>query len=76
MVEDGLDTEALETKLRAGLSPKAVYTNPNFQNPTGTTLSSDRRAHLTRLADQHDQYAQYDGHRLPYHKGYRNSLRG
>ncbi len=54
MVEDGLDTEALETKLRAGLSPKAVYTNPNFQNPTGATLSGDRRAHLARLADQHD----------------------
>ncbi|MFV2074187.1 MAG: PLP-dependent aminotransferase family protein, partial [Thermoanaerobaculales bacterium] len=50
----GLNTGTLEAKLRAGLSPKAVYTNPNFQNPTGATLSADRRAHLARLADQHD----------------------
>lgn len=50
----GLDTEALEAKLQAGLSPKVVYCNPNFQNPTGATLSPDRRAHLVALADQYD----------------------
>lgn len=52
--EAGLDTDAFEQKLRAGLTPKAIYTNPNFQNPTGATLSSERRAHLVALADQYD----------------------
>lgn len=50
----GLDTEALEQALEAGLRPRFVYTNPNHQNPTGARLSPERRAALLRLADQFD----------------------
>ena len=50
--DKGLDTHELETKLRAGLRPKLAYTNPNFQNPTGATMSRQRREHLARLANE------------------------
>lgn len=50
---DGMKTEHLAAMLDQGLSPVFVYTNPNFQNPTGATLSADRRRHLAHLADQY-----------------------
>ena len=49
----GMDTDSLETLLADGARPKLVYTNPNFQNPTGATLSRDRREHLGQLADSY-----------------------
>jgi len=48
---DGLRTDLLEERLRAGLRPSALYTVPDFQNPTGRTLSVERRAHLVELAE-------------------------
>jgi 2-aminoadipate transaminase len=49
--ENGLIVEALpELVARAGRPPKAVYTIPNFQNPSGVTLSSARREQLLELA--------------------------
>ncbi|HEC09933.1 MAG TPA: PLP-dependent aminotransferase family protein, partial [Acidimicrobiales bacterium] len=48
---DGMDTSHLESLLRGGLRPKLVYTNPNFQNPSGATLTRERREHLAALAD-------------------------
>jgi 2-aminoadipate transaminase len=51
--QDGLIVEALpELVLRAGRTPKAIYTIPNFQNPSGTTLSLPRRRLLLELAEQ------------------------
>lgn len=47
---DGLDTSELEDRLRAGARPKACYVVPHFHNPTGATLSPDRRRHLGELA--------------------------
>jgi 2-aminoadipate transaminase len=44
-------TEELESALRYG--PKFIYVLPNFQNPTGSTLSLERRKQLIRLADQY-----------------------
>ena len=35
--DDGMNTDALEEALRTG--PKFIYVLPNFQNPTGVTLS-------------------------------------
>ncbi len=70
--EHGMVTEALEEKLRTG--PKFIYVLPNFQNPTGTTLSLERRHQLIELADQYgvpiiedDPYGQlrYEGEHLP-----------
>ncbi|MFB6154337.1 MAG: PLP-dependent aminotransferase family protein [Haloferacaceae archaeon] len=56
---DGLDVEAVASELAArrdeGRSlPKLLYTIPNFQNPTGTTLSLDRRRRLLELAAEYD----------------------
>jgi len=48
---DGLDVDQLETLVaRAGRTPKAVYTIPNFQNASGTTLAEERRRRLVELA--------------------------
>jgi 2-aminoadipate transaminase len=72
MDEDGMDTDALEGALRAG--PKFIYVLPNFQNPSGVTLSLERRYKLIELADRYgvpiiedDPYGQlrYEGEHLP-----------
>lgn len=47
---DGLDTGHLERDLRAGLRPKACYLVPHHHNPTGATITAERRAHLHRLS--------------------------
>jgi 2-aminoadipate transaminase len=47
---DGLDVEALAALLRTLPSPpKLVYTIPDFQNPSGHTLSVERRSALVDL---------------------------
>lgn len=72
MDENGMVTDALEETLRIG--PKFIYALPNFQNPTGATLSLKRRQELVRLASQYgvpiiedDPYGQlrYEGEDLP-----------
>ncbi|HEY9289895.1 MAG TPA: PLP-dependent aminotransferase family protein [Microlunatus sp.] len=42
--------ELIEVVDRAGRAPKAIYVIPTFQNPSGTTLSLDRRLRLIELA--------------------------
>ncbi|MFB7572384.1 PLP-dependent aminotransferase family protein [Streptomyces sp. NPDC056165] len=50
--ENGLVVEQLpELIARAGRTPKAIYTVPTFQNPSGATLSRTRREHLLELAE-------------------------
>jgi len=49
--EDGVVIDALEDALRTG--PKFIYVLPNFQNPTGVTLTLKRREQLIRLADRY-----------------------
>ncbi|MDN7242778.1 PLP-dependent aminotransferase family protein [Planococcus sp. N028] len=56
---NGLQTEIFEEMLRdrkeKGLPlPRILYTIPTSQNPTGTTLSLERREHLVALAEQYD----------------------
>ena len=72
MDNDGMVTERLEEALRAG--PKFIYVLPNFQNPSGVTLSLERRRQLIDLADHYgvpivedDPYGQlrYEGEHLP-----------
>jgi 2-aminoadipate transaminase len=48
---DGLRTDLLEEALRSG--PKFMYILPNFQNPSGVTLSLERREELVFLADKY-----------------------
>jgi len=49
--ENGMVTDELEKALRVG--PKFIYVLPNFQNPSGTTLSLERRQRLVELADRY-----------------------
>jgi 2-aminoadipate transaminase len=45
MDEQGMDVEALD-----GLRPKLVYTIPDYQNPMGVSMSTERRQALVELA--------------------------
>lgn len=72
MDDEGMITDRLEEKLRTG--PKFIYVLPNFQNPTGVTLSVERRQRLVEIADRYgipiiedDPYGQlrYEGRHLP-----------
>ena len=50
---NGLVVEELpELVARLGRAPSVIYTIPTFQNPTGVTLSHDRRVLLLELAQQ------------------------
>jgi 2-aminoadipate transaminase len=70
--DEGMLTDSLETALRGG--PKFLYALPNFQNPTGVTISLERRRQIVRLADHYgvpiledDPYGQlrYEGEHVP-----------
>ena len=50
--ENGLIPEKLPELIRQH-RPKFLYTIPNFQNPTGLTLSAARRQTLAKLAAEH-----------------------
>lgn len=72
MDDEGMQTDELESVLRSG--PKFLYALPNFQNPTGVTMSLKRREILIDMADhfgvpiiEDDPYGQlrYDGEHLP-----------
>ena len=49
---EGLDPEALERELGGG-SVSFLYTIPTFQNPSGRTLSTERRRRVVELAVEH-----------------------
>jgi 2-aminoadipate transaminase len=51
--DDGLIVDALAERLDAGLSPKFLYTIPEYQNPTGRTLPLQRRRELVELCRRH-----------------------
>lgn len=72
MDEQGMKMDALEETLRTG--PKFIYVLPNFQNPSGVTLSAARRLRLVELANHYgvpiiedDPYGQlrYEGSHIP-----------
>jgi len=51
---DGMQTDRLAEVLRENPRARMIYTVPDFQNPTGVTLSLERRKHLIALANTHD----------------------
>jgi 2-aminoadipate transaminase len=76
--DEGIDVHVLERDLHRlrddGTTPKFIYANANFQNPTGATMSSQRRQDLLALARaantlliEDDAYfdLRYDGEALP-----------
>ena len=52
--EGQLDLEALEKALQAQPKPKFIYLIPNFQNPTGMTMSFEVRQQVLALAKQYE----------------------
>jgi 2-aminoadipate transaminase len=75
---EGLRPDALaqtvEALIRRGARPKLVYTIPNFHNPTGATLSLERRRAVLEIARRHrllivedDAYGEirFEGERVP-----------
>jgi DNA-binding transcriptional MocR family regulator len=52
--DEGLDLDALERELRSGPPASFLYTIPTFQNPSGRTLSTERRRRLVELAQEHE----------------------
>jgi 2-aminoadipate transaminase len=54
MDDEGLDPDALERALSEGERPAFLYTIPTFQNPSGRTLSEERRRALVDISRRHD----------------------
>ena len=56
--EDGLNVEEFSIRLKSlrdqGKKPRLLYTIPNFQNPSGVTLSAERRKVILDLAEESD----------------------
>ncbi len=53
MDPDGMNMQALEETLRSR-RVKLIYTIPNFQNPTGITMSLEKRKQMLALAKKYD----------------------
>ena len=53
MERDGIDTVAFEEILKE-TKIKVLYTIPTFQNPTGITMSLEKRQRLLELAEKYD----------------------
>lgn len=53
LAADGPDIAALEAAI-AKRKPKVFYLIPDFQNPSGTTCSTDKRRIVAELAHKHD----------------------
>jgi DNA-binding transcriptional MocR family regulator len=54
MDSDGMRMDALADALTQNPTARMIYTVPDFQNPTGVTLSLERRHQLIALANRHD----------------------
>ncbi|MDR0851469.1 MAG: PLP-dependent aminotransferase family protein [Clostridiales Family XIII bacterium] len=54
MDEDGMRMDILEQKLKENPNAKFIYTIPDFQNPTGRTMSLLRRKRLVALAEEYN----------------------
>jgi DNA-binding transcriptional MocR family regulator len=72
--DDGLDPDALADALATGEKPAFLYLIPTFQNPSGRTLTAERRRRVVELAQEHgllvledDPYGlvRYEGEPLP-----------
>jgi DNA-binding transcriptional MocR family regulator len=54
MDDEGLDPDALAAALATGDKPAFLYTIPTFQNPSGRTLSTERRRRVVELVREHE----------------------
>jgi len=53
MDNDGMIIDQVEDKIKK-YKPKLIYTVSNFQNPTGITMSEERRIELVKLATKYN----------------------
>ncbi len=53
MDEQGMKMDCLEATIKANPDTKFIYTVPDFQNPSGITMSIERRKQLVALAEQY-----------------------
>lgn len=76
---DGMNTDKLEEALKANPNTKFIYTIPNFQNPSGVTMSLEKRKKVYELAKKYgvliledNPYGdlRYSGEFLPAIKSY------
>lgn len=79
MDDNGMIVESLEAIIQAHPEAKLVYTIPDFQNPTGRTMSVERRKKLVELANKYqlvimedNPYGEliFDGERFPSIKSF------
>jgi DNA-binding transcriptional MocR family regulator len=72
--EDGMIPEDFENQLRQSPDPAFVYTIPTFQNPSGNTMSEERRQRIVAIAQganvtlfEDDPYGliRFEGESLP-----------
>jgi len=59
--DDGMDIDALERALETEKNVKLIYTIPTFQNPSGVTMSLERRQRMYDLAVKHNVIILEDG---------------
>lgn len=52
--DDGMIIEDLERALKENENVKFIYVNPDFQNPSGRTMSIERRKGLVQLANKYN----------------------
>ncbi|MDD2482635.1 MAG: PLP-dependent aminotransferase family protein, partial [Lutispora sp.] len=74
MDQDGMKMDELEKALKANPNAKFIYTIPDFQNPSGITMSLERRKRIVELAVKYNipivednPYGElrFEGERLP-----------
>jgi 2-aminoadipate transaminase len=63
--DDGPDVAVLENRLKGGERPSLIYLIPDFQNPSGTVLSRQKRRRVAELAQEHGFWIIED---VPYRK--------
>jgi 2-aminoadipate transaminase len=72
--DEGMRPDSLEDALRQSPTPAFLYTIPTFQNPSGRTMTLERRRQVLSLAAQSDLLlleddpyglVRFDGERLP-----------
>lgn len=51
--DDGMNMEALEEALKNHKNTKFIYTIPNYQNPSGVTMSLEKRQKIYNLAKKY-----------------------
>lgn len=58
--EDGINLEKLEEAIKTNQNTKLIYLIPNFQNPTGRTMSLEKRKRVYELAEKYDIFVLED----------------